>query len=84
MRTMKVNAVAAVFELEELKAMETTKKALEELVHHIGEDNTLMSTETGEIVGMAELARVFGILDAFIEHRCWEIQTERFDGNWDK
>ena len=80
MRTMKVNAVAAIFELEELKAMETAKKALEELVHHIGEDNTL----TGEIVGMAELARVFGILDAFIEHRCWEIQTERFDGNWSK
>lgn len=80
MRTERVKGVATIFELEELEAMAKVSEALEELERRIGVENTLMSLETGEIVGIAEIARVRGVLDALHKWRCWEVVNERFDG----
>lgn len=79
MRCDKVTATATVFEIEEIQAMEKVEQVLEDLEREIGRQHTLMSTETGEIVGIGELGRVRGILEALRTHRCWEIQNEYFN-----
>ena len=80
MRVEKTNVKAIVLEIEEYQAMEKVIEVLEELEHKFGTENSLMSAETGEIVGIAELPRVRGILDALRNHRCWEIHPQYFDG----
>ena len=80
MRTERTNVHAIVLEIEEYQAMEKVIEVLEELEHKFGTENSLMSAETGEIVGIAELPRVRGILDGLRNHRCWEIYPEYFDG----
>lgn len=79
MRTEKVTATATIFEIEEIQAMEKVDEVLDQLERIIGTQHTLMSVETGEIVGMAELSRVRGILEALRTHRCWEVQHEYFN-----
>ena len=80
MRTEKVKAVATIFEIEEIQAMEKVGEALTELRNKFGTEHTLMSVETGEIVGVAEIDRVLGILEALTTHRCWELVDEEFRG----
>ena len=80
MRVEKTNVKAIVLEIEEYQAMEKVIEVMEELERKFGTENSLMSAETGEIVGIAELPRVRGILDALRNHRCWEIYPEYFDG----
>ena len=80
MRTEKVTATATIFEIEELQAMQKVSEALEELERTIGTQHTLMSVQDGEIVGMAEIARVRGVLDALYRNRCWEVVHEYFNG----
>ena len=80
MRVEKANVKAIILEIEEYQAMEKVIEALEELEHKFGTENSLMSAEDGELVGIAELPRVRGILDALRNHRCWEIHPEYFDG----
>ena len=80
MRTTRETVTAVMFELEEIQALKTVQTAMENLVHKIGEDNTLMSAETGEIIGMAELMRMAGILEALQNYRCYTILNERFGG----
>ena len=80
MRVEKTNVKAIILEIEEYQAMEKVIEVLEELEHKFGTENSLMSAETGEIVGIAELPRVRGILDAFRNHMCWEVHPQYFDG----
>ena len=80
MRVENANVKAIILEIEEYQAMEKVIEVLEELEHKFGTENSLMSAEDGELVGIAELPRVRGILDAFRNHRCWEIHPEYFDG----
>lgn len=80
MRTERTNVHAIILEIEEYQAMEKVIEVLEELEHKFGTENSLMSAETGEIVGIAELPRVRGILDVFRNYRCWEIHPQYFDG----
>ena len=80
MRVKKANVKAIVLEIEEYQAMEKVCEVLEELEQRFGSENSLMSAEDGELVGIAELPRVRGILDAFRNHRCWEIHPQYFDG----
>ena len=80
MRVEKTNVKAIVLEIEEYQAMEKVIEVLEELERKFGTENSLMSAEDGELVGIAELSRVRGILDALRNHRCWEIHPEYFDG----
>ena len=80
MRTERTNVHAIILEIEEYQAMEKVIEVLEELEHKFGTENSLMSAEDGELVGIAELPRVRGILDALRNHRCWEIRPEYFDG----
>jgi hypothetical protein len=80
MRVEKTDVKAIILEIEEYQAMEKVIEVLEELEHKFGTENSLMSAEDGELVGIAELPRVRGILDAFRNHRCWEIHPQYFDG----
>ena len=80
MRVEKTNVKAIIIEIEEYQAMEKVIEVLEELEHKFGTENSLMSAETGEIVGIAELPRVRGILDAFRNHMCGEVHPQYFDG----
>ena len=80
MRVEKTNVKAIVLEIEEYQAMEKVIEVMEELERKFGTENSLMSAEDGELVGIAELPRVRGILDALRNHRCWEIHPEYFDG----
>ena len=80
MRVEKTDVKAIILEIEEYQAMEKVIEVLEELEHKFGTENSLMSAEDGELVGIAELPRVRGILDALRNHRCWEIHPQYFDG----
>ena len=80
MRVEKTNVKAIVLEIEEYQAMEKVIEVMEELERKFSTENSLMSAEDGELVGIAELPRVRGILDALRNHRCWEIHPEYFDG----
>ena len=76
MRVEKVKVSATIFEIEEYQAMEKVEEVLGELVEKFGTEHSLMSAETGEIVGIGELMRVRGILSALREHRCWEVSDD--------
>lgn len=80
MRVEKANVKAIVLEIEEYQAMEKVIEVLEELEHKFGTENSLVSAEDGELVGIAELPRVRAILDTLRYHRCWEIYPEYFNG----
>ena len=69
----KISTLAIVPNEEEREAIETVNFMLHAL-QSAGEGMRLVSVETGEVVDIDELARVRGIISAFIQNRCWEVQ----------
>ena len=51
-----------------------TNQMLTALIAYFGEDTTLITSETGEIIEMNELPRILGVLSAFTEPNNWEIR----------
>lgn len=61
------------FTYEELKALESAERALNEVAVAFGTECTLVAAETGECVNLSELNRVRAILDFFCDHRVFEV-----------
>ena len=61
------------FTCEELKALESAERALNEVAVAFGTECTLVAAETGECVRLSELNRVRAILDLFCDHRVFEV-----------
>lgn len=48
-----------------------TGEHLAELLNTFGENTELMSIETGEIISMAEIPRILGVLDGLLNNIMW-------------
>lgn len=59
---------------DDIATIKKTESILRAVHAYFGEDATLINSETGEVVEMNELPRVFGILAAFTESTNWEIR----------
>ncbi len=59
---------------DDIATIKKTESILRAVHAYFGEDATLINSETGEVVEMNELPRVFGILAAFAESTNWEIR----------
>lgn len=59
---------------DDITTIKKTESILRAVHAYFGEDAILINSETGEIVEMNELPRVFGILAAFTESTNWEIR----------
>jgi hypothetical protein len=69
----KTIALAIIPNEEERVAIETVDSMLRTL-QNAGGGMRLISAETGEIVDINELARIRGIITAFIQNRCWTVE----------
>ena len=59
--------------IEDVEAIQHTTEMLREVIVHYGNETVLSSPNTGEIVQTAEIPRVLGILDFFLENRVVEV-----------
>lgn len=70
----KITTLAIVPNEKERDAIKTIDFMLRTL-QSAGEGMRLVSAETGEVVDIDELSRIRGIITAFIQNRCWEVQV---------
>ena len=76
---MKFTAMAVAvnqLDIKDVEAIQHTTEMLRKVINHYGEDVTFMSPNTGEVIQTAEIPRVLGILDFFLENRVVEINTQ--------
>ena len=59
--------------IEDIEAIQHTTEMLRKVIAHYGDETVLGSPNTGEIVQIAEIPRVLGILDFFLENRVIEV-----------
>ena len=59
--------------IKDVEAIQHTAEMLREVIAHYGNETMLSSPNTGEIVQTAEIPRVLGILDFFLENRVVEV-----------
>lgn len=59
--------------IEDIEAIQHTTEMLRKVIAHYGDETVLGSPNTGEIVQTAEIPRVLGILDFFLENRVVEV-----------
>lgn len=59
--------------IEDIEAIQHTTEMLRKVIAHYGDETMLSSPNTGEIVQTAEIPRVLGILDFFLENRAVEV-----------
>ena len=76
---MKFTAMAVAvnqLDIKDVEAIQHTTEMLRKVINHYGEDVTFMSPNTGEVIQTAEIPRVLGILDFFLENRVVEINPQ--------
>lgn len=76
---MKFTAMAvAVNQLDtkDVEAIQHTTEMLRKVIDHYGDEAVLGSPNTGEIIQTAEIPRVLGILDFFLENRVVEVNPQ--------
>ena len=74
MKTMNCNkAKAMIFTPEEVAALEKAELVLREVQFRLGDDNVIMSLETGECIVPGNLATARGVLDFVRIYRMVEI-----------
>jgi hypothetical protein len=66
------------FTLEQRNCFEVADRALATLQESLKTCATLTALETGEVIGIEELARVRGILDAFARTTYFQTQRNAF------
>ena len=60
-------------DIKDVEAIQHTTEMLRKVIAHYGDETVLGSPNTGEIVQTAEIPRVLGILDFFLENRVVEV-----------
>lgn len=60
-------------DIKDVEAIQHTAEMLRKVIAHYGDETMLSSPNTGEIVQIAEIPRVLGILDFFLENRMVEV-----------
>lgn len=76
MITMKFSAMAVAvnqLDIKDVEAIQHTTEMLRKVIDHYGDEAVLGSPNTGEIIQTAEIPRVLGILDFFLENRVVEV-----------
>ena len=73
---MKFTAMAVAvnqLDIKDVEAIQHTTEMLRKVIDHYGDEAVLGSPNTGEIIQTAEIPRVLGILDFFLENRVVEV-----------
>lgn len=73
---MKFTAMAVAvnqLDIKDVEAIQHTTELLRKVIDHYGDEAMLGSPNTGEIIQTAEIPRVLGILDFFLENRVVEV-----------
>ena len=60
-------------DIKDVEAIQHTAEMLRKVIAHYGDETMLSSPNTGENVQTAEIPRVLGILDFFLENRAVEV-----------
>ena len=77
MRTMREpRAVAMMLEIEEIDILRKANAILQEVQMKLGDDNVIMSLETGECIIPGNLASARGVLSFVSTYRVVEINPE--------
>ena len=73
---MKFTAMAVAvnqLDIKDVEAIQHTTEMLRKVIDHYGDEAVLGSPNTSEIIQTAEIPRVLGILDFFLENRVVEV-----------
>lgn len=73
---MKFTAMAVAvnqLDIKDVESIQHTTEMLRQVINHYGDEAVLGSPNTGEIIQTAEIPRVLGILDFFLENRVVEV-----------
>lgn len=76
---MKFTAMAVAvnqLDIKDVEAIQHTTEMLRKVIDHYGDEAVLGSPNTGEIIQTAEIPRVLGILDFFLENRVVEVNPQ--------
>ena len=76
---MKFTAMAVAvnqLDVKDVEAIQHTTEMLRKVIAHYGDEAVLGSPNTGEIIQTAEIPRVLGILDFFLENRVVEVNPQ--------
>ena len=76
---MKFTAMAVAvnqLDVKDVEAIQHTTEMLRKVINHYGNEAVLGSPNTGEIIQIAEIPRVLGILDFFLENRVVEVNPQ--------
>ena len=76
---MKFTAMAVAvnqLDIKDVEAIQHTTEMLRKVIDHYGDEAVLGSPNTGEIIETAEIPRVLGILDFFLENRVVEVTPQ--------
>lgn len=73
METKRENVIIINLTLKEKEEMQSVYNNLKDIMIGCGKLHKLISTQSGEVIGMEEIPRVLGILSGFIESNAWTL-----------
>jgi hypothetical protein len=74
MKIKKESAITINLTLKEKEEMQSVYDTLKDIMIDCGKLHKLISTQSGEVIGMEEIPRVLGILSGFIESNAWTLR----------
>lgn len=74
MKVKKESVIITNLTLKEKEEMQSVYDSLKDIMTNCGKLHKLISTQSGEVIGMEEIPRVLGILSGFIESNTWTLQ----------
>ena len=73
MKVKKESVITINLTLKEKEEMQSVYDTLKDIMTNCGKLHKLVSTQSGEVIGMEEIPRVLGILSGFIESNTWTL-----------
>ena len=73
MKVKKESVITINLTLKEKEEMQSVYDTLKDIMTDCGKLHKLISTQSGEVIGMEEIPRVLGILSGFIESNTWTL-----------
>lgn len=73
MKAKKESVIIINLTLKEKEEMQAVYDNLKDIMTDCGKLHKLVSTQSGEVIGMDEIPRVLGILSGFIESNTWTL-----------
>lgn len=73
METKRENVIIINLTLKEKEEMQSVYNNLKDIMIGCGKLHKLISTQSGEVIGMDEIPRILGILSGFIESNTWTL-----------